>query len=59
MKKKTEVTMVVTEEDYRRDLRKGLEPEETLKPGVHKFRRGGFLERHGLTPKQARQIPRS
>jgi hypothetical protein len=38
----------VTEEEYRKELARGLEPDEVLLPGRHKFRRGGFLKRHGL-----------
>ena len=38
----------VTEEEYRNDLARGLEADEVLLPGCHKFRRGGFLKRHGL-----------
>ncbi len=38
----------VTDEEYRNDLAQGLEADEVLLPGHHKFRRGGFLKRHGL-----------
>jgi len=40
------VTIEVSEEDYRRDLEAGMTEEETLKPGRYKLRRGGFLARH-------------
>ena len=40
------VTIEVSEEDYRRDLEAGMTEEETLKPGRYKMRRGGFLARH-------------
>jgi hypothetical protein len=40
------VTIEVSDEDYRRDLEAGLDEEETLKPGRYKFKRGGFLKRH-------------
>ena len=51
MKKKThkpgskDVTIVVTPKDYEREIRAGVKPDETLKPGVYHGRRGGFLER--------------
>ena len=41
-----EIELVVTEEDYRRDIEAGMTEEETLKPGRHKLKRGGFLKRH-------------
>jgi hypothetical protein len=40
------VTIEISEEDYRRDLEAGITEEETLKPGRYKMRRGGFLARH-------------
>jgi hypothetical protein len=40
------VTIEISEEDYRRDLEAGIPEEETLKPGRYKLRRGGFLARH-------------
>ncbi len=40
----------VTDEEYRKDMTRGLETDEVLLPGRHKFRRGGFLKRHGLMP---------
>jgi hypothetical protein len=40
------VTIEISEEDYRRDLAAGIAEEETLKPGRYKFKRGGFLARH-------------
>ncbi len=52
MKKKTpkskskDVTIAVTPEDYDREMRAGVKPDETFKPGLYKGRRGGFLERH-------------
>ena len=52
MKKKTyspkskDVTIVVSQKDHDRELRSGVKPDETFKPGVYKGRRGGFLERH-------------
>jgi len=43
----------VTEEEYQADLARGLQEDEILKPGRHKFKRGGFLARHGLKSDQA------
>lgn len=40
----------VTQEDYEAALARGLAPDETLRPGRHRFVRGGFLKRHGITP---------
>lgn len=40
------VTIEITEEDYRRDLEAGIAEEDTLKPGRYRMRRGGFLARH-------------
>jgi hypothetical protein len=40
------VTIEISEEDYRRDLAAGIAEEETLKPGRYKMKRGGFLARH-------------
>ena len=40
------VTIEVSEEDYRRDLEAGIDEEATLKPGRYKLKRGGFLKRH-------------
>ena len=40
------VTIEVSEEDYRRDLEAGVAEDETLKPGRYKLKRGGFLKRH-------------
>jgi len=52
MKKKThkskskDVTIVVNQRDYDREVRAGVKPDETFKPGIYQGRRGGFLERH-------------
>jgi len=40
------VTIEVTEEDYRRQLAAGVPENEILLVGFHKARRGGFRERH-------------
>ena len=52
MKKKThkskskDVTIEATQKNYDREIRAGVKPDETLKPGTYRGRRGGFLERH-------------
>lgn len=38
--------ITVTEEEYRKQIAKGLSEEEVLKPGRHKFTRGGFRRRY-------------
>lgn len=40
------VTIEISEEDYLADLATGISEDETLKPGRHKMKRGGFLARH-------------
>ncbi len=45
-KKSDEVLIEVTEADYEAGLAKGIEPESLLKPGKHKFIRGGFKKLH-------------
>jgi hypothetical protein len=40
------IIIEVSEENYQRDLAAGLDEDEILKPGRHKFIRGGFLKRH-------------
>ena len=44
------VTIEISEEDYRLDLEAGMTEDETLKPGRYKMRRGGFLARHISSP---------
>lgn len=44
--KSTDVTIAVTQKDYDHEIRTGVKPDETFKPGVYRGRRGGFLERH-------------
>lgn len=46
--KSKEIVVDVTKEEYQADLAKGLKEDEVLKPGRHKFKRGGFLSRHDL-----------
>jgi hypothetical protein len=40
------VTIEVSEEDYRRERAAGVSEESLLKPGRYKMKRGGFLARH-------------
>jgi hypothetical protein len=40
------VTIEVSQEDYDRELRAGVEKDSLLKPGRYKMKRGGFLARH-------------
>ena len=40
------VTIEISEKDYQADLAAGIDEEDTLKPGRHKMKRGGFLKRH-------------
>jgi hypothetical protein len=40
------VTIEVSEEDYRRDVSTGVDENTLLKPGRYKMKRGGFLARH-------------
>jgi len=64
MKKKTpkgkskDVSMTVTQKDYEREMRAGVKPDETFKPGIYQGRRGAFLERHpeGLSEKTETKI---
>jgi hypothetical protein len=49
------VTIEISEEDYRRDLEAGMTEDETLKPGRYKMTRGGFLKRHPELRDKARK----
>jgi len=40
------VTIEISEQDYEEDLAAGISQEETLKPGLYRMKRGGFLARH-------------
>lgn len=40
------VTIEVSEADYRREQAGGVEEEALLKPGRYRMKRGGFLARH-------------
>lgn len=44
--KAKDVVLEYTERDYREQLAMGVSPEDAIKPGKYKGRRGGFLERH-------------
>ena len=54
-----ETIINVTEEEYEADLARGLRDDEILRPGRHKFVRGGFLKRHGVTPEEVKQWRRT
>lgn len=56
--KSKDVAIAVTEKDYDSEIRAGVKPDETLKPGVYQGRRGGFLKRHpeALTEKTETKI---
>lgn len=41
-----DIVFEITEEDYQTQLKAGISPDEMLPVGLHKARRGGFLERH-------------
>lgn len=51
--KTKEIVIDITNKEYQADLAKGLREDEILKPGRHKFKRGGFLRRHGMKPQEA------
>jgi hypothetical protein len=54
-KKSDELYIEVTEKEYKSSLAKGLDPESLLKPGCHKFMRGGFKKLHpNFDPKNAK-----
>jgi len=40
------VELIVTEREYEAGLKRGWTDDDMLKPGRHKFKRGGFLARH-------------
>ncbi len=46
MSKNKEFTVEVTKEEHERQLAEGLREDEILSAGKHKFKRGGFRERH-------------
>ncbi len=58
MNNKTEEIIVdVTLEEYQADLARGFQEDEVLKPGRHKFKRGGFLARHDFKPEDVATNP--
>ena len=54
-----ETIIDVTEEEYQADLARGLRDDEVLRPGRHKFIRGGFLKRHDVTPEEVKRWSRT
>jgi uncharacterized protein (DUF4415 family) len=54
-KAKRDVVYHVSQKEYDRDIRRGIPPNETLRPGRHVAQRGGFLKRHGVTPDQVQR----
>ena len=48
----------MTQKEYDCQIRTGVKPDETFKPGMYQGRRGGFLERHpeALTEKTETKI---
>ena len=40
------VTIEISEEDYRLDLEAGIDEDTTLKLGRYRMKRGGFVARH-------------
>jgi hypothetical protein len=40
------VTIEVSEQDYRREKASGVDEETLLRPGRYRLKRGGFLARH-------------
>ena len=51
------IVVDVSAADYQADLAKGLQADETMQPGRHIFRRGGFLQRHGQATLMAQPLP--
>lgn len=50
------VTIEVSEEDYKRDVAAGVDEDALLKPGRYKMKRGGLLARHpDLKPKKEKR----
>ncbi|MEW6207730.1 MAG: BrnA antitoxin family protein [Acidobacteriota bacterium] len=41
-----DVVLIYTDQDYEEQIEMGVSPEDAIKPGKYKGRRGGFLERH-------------
>jgi uncharacterized protein (DUF4415 family) len=53
--KSKDVILEYTEQDYQEQLAMGVSPDEAIKPGKYKGRRGGFLERHPEFKAQVQQ----
>ncbi|HEY3582463.1 MAG TPA: hypothetical protein VGK82_18045 [Pyrinomonadaceae bacterium] len=50
------VTIEISEEDYKRDVAAGVDEDGILKPGRYKMKRGGFLARHPeVKPKRTKR----
>jgi hypothetical protein len=47
-----EIIVTITEDEYHAECARGFEEDEVLPAGIHTFRRGGFLHRHGLDANQ-------
>lgn len=41
-----DIIVDVSEIEYQKDLARGFHEDEVMKPGRHRFKRGGFLKRH-------------
>ena len=46
MSKNKEIVVEVSQEQYEKQIADGLSKDEVLKAGKHRFKRGGFRERH-------------
>ena len=46
MSKNKEIVVEVSQEQYEKQIAEGLSEDEVLKAGKHRFKRGGFRERH-------------
>ena len=47
-----EIIIEISDDESRLERSDGLDADEVLLAGVHTFRRGGFLSRHGIDPEQ-------
>lgn len=47
-----EIIIAITEDEYLAERARGFEEDEVLPAGIHTFRRGGFLKRHGFDANQ-------
>jgi len=53
------VTIEVSEEDYRADLAAGIDEDATMKPGRYVFKRGALLKRHPELKLRTGSVPKS